>query len=231
MSANNSALRAALNASRMNENRLRAAEAASSGENNSANANLQRVLRESAELHAQQSQITASEAARLAKAEKDNEEMAVAASLESQKREAALRDSLLREQRAREASELHAAIERSKVETSGAVAAANSAPLPADWTEHQNAASGKKYYYKAKTGVSQWERPVDELPAAAAPAPAPTAAAANSSSLPDGWEIYSNEEGTPYYYKATTGVSQWERPTRRRKRQRRSARHRRTLRR
>ena len=261
--ANNNALRAALNASRAEENARRAAAEAANAEqlaaaiaastasggagregNNSANANLERVLRESAELHAQRSQITASEAARLAKAEKDNEEMAIAASLESQKREAALRDKILREQRAREASEMHAAIELSKASDAGggaaataaanstplpaaAAAAVNSTPLPGDWTEHQNDASGKTYYYKAKTGESKWERPVEEVPAAA---PVAAAAAANSASLPNGWTEYKNDEGTPYYYKTETGESKWNRPTRRRKRQRRSIRRRRTLR-
>lgn len=82
--------------------------------------------------------------------------------------------------------------------------------LPAGWVAQHDPSSGYPYYVNMSTGVTQWEWPTaaPPLPAAlAAPVPPPTP------SLPPGWvSAVDPASGRPYYYNATSGVTQWEPP-------------------
>ena len=106
--------------------------------------------------------------------------------------------------------------------------------LPSGWAEAADD-QGVPYYYSTTSGESTYERP--SPPAAAQSPPAlpkkkpaaaatPLPAAPQSAkwgtynahvppgpSLPSGWEEHAAEDGTPYYYNTTSGVTAWERPS------------------
>ncbi|KAF4656984.1 E3 ubiquitin- protein ligase [Perkinsus chesapeaki] len=87
--------------------------------------------------------------------------------------------------------------------------------LPRGWKEF-NAEDGKSYYYNEMTGVTQWERPgeddaTEKLKADAVDKPRELAPAGKA--VPEEWQEFKADDGTPYYYNESTGVTQWERPT------------------
>jgi len=102
----------------------------------------------------------------------------------------------------------------------------NLKPLPEGWVEHIDEASGSKYYYDSRTGVSQWERPGVEPKVRVAPestkgpdakpdvTEVPDANVnTNLKPLPEGWQEHIDAGShSKYFYDTRTGVSQWERP-------------------
>ncbi|XP_017248487.1 uncharacterized protein LOC108219513 isoform X2 [Daucus carota subsp. sativus] len=76
--------------------------------------------------------------------------------------------------------------------------------LPPGWIEACDPASGSLYYYNEKSGISQWERPVDSSLNLEPPA---------SSPVPADWQVLFDEAtGKNYYYNTKTFVTQWEQP-------------------
>ncbi|KAL1820238.1 hypothetical protein ACET3Z_015107 [Daucus carota] len=76
--------------------------------------------------------------------------------------------------------------------------------LPPGWIEACDPASGSLYYYNEKSGISQWERPVDSSLNLEPPA---------SSPVPADWQVlYDETTGKNYYYNTKTFVTQWEEP-------------------
>lgn len=110
-------------------------------------------------------------------------------------------------------------------------------PLPPEWQEFTDVASGCKYYFNSHTQASTWDRPGPPAPAQIAQAPAaqahikstsrgavdlktsPSAAGYSSPKmtapmrLPPGWQAVWNEsEGLNYYADVETQASQWDTP-------------------
>jgi serine/threonine protein kinase len=80
----------------------------------------------------------------------------------------------------------HAQSRVAKVQAAGAV------PLPRDWEEFADPATGRSYFFCSTTGVVTWERPVD------------------NSDVPAGWEAFYDEASKkPYYHNASTGQTVW----------------------
>lgn len=76
--------------------------------------------------------------------------------------------------------------------------------LPPEWIEACDPASGSLYYYNQKSGLSQWERPVEASLNSEPP---------SSSPLPADWQVlYDETTGKNYYYNTKTCVTQWEQP-------------------
>ncbi|KAK3005315.1 hypothetical protein RJ639_016642 [Escallonia herrerae] len=66
--------------------------------------------------------------------------------------------------------------------------------LPEGWVESRDPASGVLYYCNERSGISQWERPVQVA-------------------LPEGWqEVLDETSGQIYYYNTKTHASQWDYP-------------------
>ncbi|EER18420.1 hypothetical protein Pmar_PMAR005331 [Perkinsus marinus ATCC 50983] len=77
--------------------------------------------------------------------------------------------------------------------------------------EELKADDGTPYYYNSTTGVTQWELPI-AMDSRRGDGETPSGKRAREA-LPDSWEEFHADDGTPYYYNSTTGVTQWELPT------------------
>ncbi|CAL1352273.1 unnamed protein product [Linum trigynum] len=72
------------------------------------------------------------------------------------------------------------------------------------WAEAKDPTTGVPYYYNERTGVTQWERPLETPPTKQGPLPL---------ALPGNWvETVDETTGHKYYFNTKTQVSQWEHP-------------------
>ena len=88
-------------------------------------------------------------------------------------------------------------------------------PLAPGWTEIASSSQGTPYWRNQSTGMTSWVRPSVSAASKAEPAPlAPAAPVAEDSALPLDWEEkWSKSQQRPYFVRASTGETAWERPT------------------
>ncbi|GAQ79852.1 polyglutamine-binding protein 1 [Klebsormidium nitens] len=86
-------------------------------------------------------------------------------------------------------------------------------PLPPDWVEGIDPATGVPYYFHTPSGKSQWERPAPPASRSGGVSLPPPPPPPKLPGLPTGWkEAVDSETGHKYYYHDTTGETTWERP-------------------
>merc|ERR1712139_763713 len=81
------------------------------------------------------------------------------------------------------------------------------APLEENWEEVVDDTSGASYFYNHATGESSWERPVAFVRAVNMfkGIVKETGTVENKTSVPEGWEIAYDDNGTAYYYNLSSG--------------------------
>ena len=114
-------------------------------------------------------------------------------------------------------AELQARISSDQLARASAAAAGGSS-LPPGWRAACNP-DGKVYYVHDETAAMQWTAPGNEATAdggessaAAASSSADGGAESSSAAHRGGWEIGYSEQGVPYYFSVSRGVTQWEPP-------------------
>ncbi|EER16177.1 hypothetical protein Pmar_PMAR003640 [Perkinsus marinus ATCC 50983] len=86
-------------------------------------------------------------------------------------------------------------------------------PLPEGWEEFRTP-EGTPYYHNEAKSETVWERPCGGVEAEELPVESgkPTTTEKDERGLPEGWQEFKADDGTPYYYNEATGVTQWRRP-------------------
>jgi hypothetical protein len=74
-------------------------------------------------------------------------------------------------------------------------------PLPPDWKEVTDAASGKTYFWNTRTNQTSWTRPAPMSSKELAPSPTP----GPTQVLPDGWSEHIHPATKQRYYRHTSG--------------------------
>jgi hypothetical protein len=75
----------------------------------------------------------------------------------------------------------------------------NAAPLPSDWKEVADAASGKTYFWNTRTNQTTWTRPQATATKETTPSITPTQV------LPEGWSEHIHPATKQRYYRHTSG--------------------------
>jgi len=85
--------------------------------------------------------------------------------------------------------------------------------LPEDWEALLDEVSGDTYYLKRSSGLTQWKKP-NKSTETANGIVLPQEDSREKEDLPDDWEAMEDEiSGETYYFKRSSGLTQWEKPT------------------